>query len=136
MKKTYTKDNLTISWEPDKCIHSTKCWHDLPSVFDPRKRPWVNVDGAELEQIKNQIDLCPSGALSYVLTEDEAASEDAHTQITIFANGPAVVQSDCVITLPDGSTETKTGKVALCRCGHSENKPFCDGQHRKVGFEG
>lgn len=63
--KEYSKDNLTVVWKPATCTHSTKCWKGLIQVFNPKNRPWVNTDGAEAETIKEQINKCPSGALSY-----------------------------------------------------------------------
>ncbi|MDQ1085887.1 (4Fe-4S)-binding protein [Siphonobacter sp. SORGH_AS_1065] len=63
--KHYTKDNLTVQWEPEKCTHSTNCWKQLITVFNPRNHPWVNMEGASNERIKTQIDRCPSRALSY-----------------------------------------------------------------------
>jgi len=62
----YTKGDLTVVWKPALCQHSTICWKGLRSVFDPWVRPWVNMDGAEAEQIKEQVSKCPSGALSYL----------------------------------------------------------------------
>jgi len=55
--------------------------------------------------------------------------------IEIKKNGPILITTDCTITHGDGSKETKQGTTALCRCGQSANKPYCDGTHRKVGFE-
>jgi len=44
--KTYTKDDLVVKWEPAKCIHSATCFHGLEAVFDPRRKPWIDTDGA------------------------------------------------------------------------------------------
>ena len=63
--KEYSKGDLTVVWKPATCIHSTKCWKGLIQVFNPKNRPWINMDGADAENIKQQIDKCPSGALSY-----------------------------------------------------------------------
>jgi uncharacterized Fe-S cluster protein YjdI len=60
----YTKDDITVIWKPDMCIHSAVCVKGLHTVFNPKKRPWVNMDGAELEAIVAQVGKCPSGALS------------------------------------------------------------------------
>ena len=67
--KTYTKEDLTVVWQPHKCIHSAICFNGLPNVFDPRKRPWVNMDGALKQDIINQVKKCPSGALSLQMDE-------------------------------------------------------------------
>ena len=67
--KTYTKDDVIVKWEPHKCIHSAICFHGLPSVFDPRKKPWVNMDAGLKEDIISQVRKCPSAALSLQMDE-------------------------------------------------------------------
>ena len=62
--KHYTNDELTVKWESEKCTHSGNCSKGLIKVFNPQKRPWVNLDGAHLDEIRNQVKKCPSGALS------------------------------------------------------------------------
>lgn len=70
-EKRYSNDEITVFWKPEVCIHSTNCWKALLPVFDPRKRPWVNMAGATTEEIMATIDKCPSGALSYCANDDE-----------------------------------------------------------------
>ena len=68
LTKTYTNGEVTVVWKPGICIHSTVCWKaatGLPEVFDPRKRPWINIEGATTFRIVNQVNKCPSGALSF-----------------------------------------------------------------------
>jgi uncharacterized Fe-S cluster protein YjdI len=60
----YSKEDITVIWKPDICTHSAVCVKGLHQVFNPTKRPWVNMDGAELEAIVAQVGKCPSGALS------------------------------------------------------------------------
>jgi uncharacterized Fe-S cluster protein YjdI len=64
IEKHYTNGDLTVVWKPKLCIHSRKCWEGTPSVFDPDKRPWVNIKGAASAEIAAQVRCCPSGALS------------------------------------------------------------------------
>jgi uncharacterized Fe-S cluster protein YjdI len=141
----YTNGEVTIVWKPDVCIHSTLCWKNLREVFDPVKRPWIMPEGATTEKIVAQVRKCPSGALSYIMNDDTSGTvlseqkiaEEAHiTQIEILPNGPIAINSECIIKFADGREETRKGKVTLCRCGNSGNKPYCDGSHRRVGFEG
>lgn len=104
------------------------------------------MEGASTEKIIEQVRKCPSGALSYHMNEQndtpqkekpEIISESASiSQITIKPNGPILVTTGCVITHSNGEVETKTGTTALCRCGASANKPYCDGSHRKIDFQG
>jgi uncharacterized Fe-S cluster protein YjdI len=63
--KEYPKDNLTVIWQPKKCIHSGVCVKTLPEVYDPKAKPWIRPENASVEELKSQIDICPSGALSY-----------------------------------------------------------------------
>lgn len=67
----YTNGEVTIIWKPDVCIHSTLCWKGLIEVFNPKERPWIKPDGATTERIIDQIQKCPSGALSYIKTNEE-----------------------------------------------------------------
>ncbi|QTN39212.1 (4Fe-4S)-binding protein [Cryomorphaceae bacterium] len=136
LKKEYQKEDLTISWEPGKCIHSENCWRGLIEVFNPKKKPWINVDGASKDRIMAQIDKCPSGALGYSVTGQAADSSSPSAQVTIAANGPYLVNGPVDLIDASGNTKTETRTVALCRCGHSTNKPYCDGSHKKHDFVG
>ncbi|HMS56237.1 MAG TPA: (4Fe-4S)-binding protein [Fimbriimonadaceae bacterium] len=61
----YSNGEITILWEPDKCIHSGKCVRGLPAVFDPKRRPWIIATNATTEQLIAQVEQCPSGALTW-----------------------------------------------------------------------
>jgi uncharacterized Fe-S cluster protein YjdI len=65
----YRNDNIIIRYDETICIHAGNCVKNLPAVFDSKKRPWINVDGADVEAIKNTIALCPSGALSFEMVQ-------------------------------------------------------------------
>jgi uncharacterized Fe-S cluster protein YjdI len=60
----YSKDGVTVVWKPSVCIHSARCVLGLGRVFNPHKRPWVDMDGASVDRIAAQVRQCPSGALS------------------------------------------------------------------------
>jgi len=64
-KKEYSNGEITIIGESEKCIHSGICVKTLPKVYNPQERPWIKIDNATSEELMNQIDSCPSGALSY-----------------------------------------------------------------------
>ncbi len=137
----YTKDDLTIIWKPNQCSHSTICWKGLVEVFNPKTRPWVNIEGSSGENIIEQVKKCPSGALSYELANPKAGNEEITASneilnIEILKNGPILIKTECTIKNSDGKEERKTGSTALCRCGASSTKPYCDGTHNKIGFEG
>ncbi len=65
----YSKGDVTVVWKPDICIHSGICFRGLPEVFDPRRRPWIEMDRSDTERILQQVKRCPSGALSYFLND-------------------------------------------------------------------
>jgi uncharacterized Fe-S cluster protein YjdI len=66
--KRYSNGEVTVIWQPSLCIHSGICFRGLPKVFDPRRRPWVILDGTDSGAIVSQVEHCPSGALSYERT--------------------------------------------------------------------
>jgi len=61
----YSNDKITVRYDEKICAHAGKCVQGLPQVFNVKNKPWINVDGAEVEAIKRTIAQCPSGALSY-----------------------------------------------------------------------
>lgn len=141
----YTNNEITVVWKPKACIHSTICWKGLIEVFNPKEKPWVKINGAPTDKIIEQVKKCPSGALSYYFNKEITADTPAKnmtvestssTKIEVSPNGPYLIKTECLIVHSDGKEEIKTGTVALCRCGASSTKPYCDGSHRKIGFEG
>lgn len=138
--KEYSNGEVTIVWKPDLCIHSRNCVRGLPGVFDAAKRPWIDPKGAATRQIIEQVKQCPSGALSYFLNEEaEAAPAEAVAAgqiVEVRPDGPLLVHGDILLKDGQGNEVRKQRLTAFCRCGASENKPFCDGSHRKISFRG
>jgi uncharacterized Fe-S cluster protein YjdI len=136
--KKYSKGDLTVIWKPDQCIHSTKCWKGLVAVFNPRSKPWINMEAADADRIMEQVSLCPSGALSYVLETSKPTAGQTETEVTTaveaLKNGPLMVYGNLKVTHSDGSETTKSKVTAFCRCGAYANKPYCDGSHMRIGF--
>lgn len=139
--KHYSNGEVTVVWQPKFCIHSTNCFHGLPEVFMPSKRPWVDANGASTEEIIKQIKKCPSGALSYFMDSEkqEQKMENEKTQqvVTVepLVNGPLMVTGTLTIKTDTGE-EIKGPATYFCRCGGSGNKPYCDGTHNVNGFQG
>jgi uncharacterized Fe-S cluster protein YjdI len=138
MEKTYTKGELTVYWKPDLCIHSTACFKALPTVFKPKERPWIDVNGAASDAIRKAVLACPSKALSlqaHLTAPKPKPVNEALPFVTVLLNGPLEVHGNIGIEQGGRAIEL-IGKTYFCRCGASANKPYCDGSHRQIGFQG
>lgn len=122
--KPVETDDLKISFDMKTCIHARKCWLGLPKVFDPAQRPWIQPQGASTEEIVATIDACPSGALSYERRGEAEPPAQVNTA-RLWENGPVELRGD--LRLPGEDPRTR---AVLCRCGKTENPPFCDGSHK------
>ena len=134
--KEYSNDDITVVWKPNTCIHAKKCWKELLQVFNPQNRPWVNMEGATTARIKKQVEACPSGALSYISKGESQEAMHTETKVEALEDGPLLVYGTLHVTNSDGKTEKKNKTTAFCRCGASQNKPYCDGAHVKAEFKG
>ncbi len=65
MTKKYTNGEVTIVWKPDLCCHSGICVSELPEVFQRDNIPWIDPMGATTGRIIEQVERCPTEALSY-----------------------------------------------------------------------
>ena len=134
-KKEYGNDRIVVTWEPEYCIHEADCLMGLPEVFDSWRRPWIEVDNASADEVANVVMRCPTGALHFRrLDRGVQEQEPSETTIQLQPNGPMFVRGNVRIEDASGHLVREDTRVALCRCGESENKPFCDGTHRKIGF--
>ncbi len=135
VERIYRNDRIAVSWEPKLCIHTGYCFRSLPHVFKPGERPWVDVTAASPDEIAAAVMRCPTGALYFErLDGGPQEAVPAETTLAERPNGPLYVRGRLKIRLQDGSVREET-RVALCRCGQSANKPFCDGTHRRIGFQ-
>lgn len=69
-KIEYTNGEITINWQPNICQHTGICVRTLPQVYRPQERPWIKIENATTEQLIDQINKCPSGALSYRMNKE------------------------------------------------------------------
>lgn len=130
-------ENIEISWDGRLCIHVGECGRAAGELFVGGRDPWCDpnrvASAAESVEICER---CPTGALTYI-RKDGGMSELApgRNQVVVANDGPLYFTGDLSI---DGAAEDMSGvrfRAALCRCGASANKPFCDNSHRKVDFE-
>lgn len=128
----YESDDITVSYDQKRCIHSAECVKNLRSVFDPDKKPWIQPENASAEEIKEAVHHCPTGALQYSNGSEEKPARA--NSITIGPDGPLYLRGNIEIQNAEGETIHEDTRVALCRCGASENKPFCDNTHEDIDF--
>ena|ERR1700686_318892 len=136
MAKKYAGNDIDVFYEPALCIHAARCVQGLPNVFDAAKRPWIQPLNAEADALAAVIERCPSGALHYARPDGGAETADGADSISLVTRGPLYVRGDITLQLPDGTLVRHDTRLALCRCGQSKNKPYCDNSHIEVDFEG
>lgn len=134
-KDTYTGKRLSIHDNRGICAHAGVCTDKLNNVFRMKMEPWIDPDQASTEEIKAVIDKCPSGALSYSIDGEEPSNLISEVTINVLPDGPFEIVGD--IEISDASLLQGASKniCTLCRCGQSNNKPFCDGSHWSAGFK-
>jgi uncharacterized Fe-S cluster protein YjdI/CDGSH-type Zn-finger protein len=136
MVHSYADKEIVISYDPRRCIHAAECTHGLPAVFDNACRPWIMPSRARADEIAAVIAKCPSGALHFTRHNGgDAETPTEHTSITVTPGGPLYVRGLVHLQLADGSVILNDTRLALCRCGQSHNKPFCDNSHLGVAFD-
>src|SRR5664280_523820 len=159
--RKYSNDEITVYWKRQACIHASYCYRELIEVFDPGRRPWVDMKGATTEKIIETINLCPTEALTWkwndeaknqsvgidqsnhirfrrpeLLAQKSNVPEENPITVKIMIDGPIVLKGDFSLVYSGINKDFKEGIVSICRCGASDHLPFCDGQHRKIGFTG
>ena len=75
--REYANDRITVEWRAERCIHSANCVRALPRVFNPKRRPWVEVDAASADEVEAAVRRCPSGALQYRRHDGGTPAPDA-----------------------------------------------------------
>lgn len=135
VRRRYEGDGIAVIWEPALCIHVANCIRLQPDVFDPNARPWVDPSFATADDIAAAVESCPTGALRYERTDGRPG--EAHlvpATVQPRTNGPLFVRGEVTVVDLDGNVVREATRMALCRCGHSGNKPYCDLTHRAIGF--
>ncbi len=133
-RDNYIGKNIAIQDNRGICSHAGFCTDKLPSVFKLKTEPWIDPDGAEVEEIVNTIRKCPSGALSYTIDNVEVREQDREPMIKVSKDGPYYIAGGIELKdepMGEGASEEH---YTLCRCGGTKNKPFCDGTHWYIKF--
>jgi uncharacterized Fe-S cluster protein YjdI len=136
LTKKYATEEIVVEWEPRLCYHSQNCVRSLPQVFDDGRRPWVTIDAATADEVEAAVARCPSGALRTRRLGAVLPKRQQPLELSASADGPLLVTGGVRILDAEGTLLYEGERAALCRCGGSANKPFCDGTHKKNGFRG
>jgi CDGSH-type Zn-finger protein/uncharacterized Fe-S cluster protein YjdI len=132
----YQGRDADVSWDGRLCIHIGECGRAQNELFVGGRQPWCEPDRVSGDEVADVVLRCPSGALSYRRKDGGVEeSPDAENVVSVMYNGPLYVRGDLEI---DGASDDMPGvrfRTALCRCGQSKNKPFCDNSHEAAGFQ-
>jgi uncharacterized Fe-S cluster protein YjdI len=135
LTRVYEDDRIRVAWYAGRCIHSGACIRAQPGVFDPRRRPWVELSAADVDAIADAVVRCPTGALEFERFDGEPGEQPpANPTVVPVRNGPLFMRGDIEVRDEMGHLIRRGTRVAFCRCGRSAHLPFCDNTHRAIGF--
>jgi CDGSH-type Zn-finger protein/uncharacterized Fe-S cluster protein YjdI len=136
--KKYRGDVINVSYDIKRCMHAAECVKSgLTQVFDMNRKPWVNPDGAAADKVIDVVEGCPSGALQYAFADDADTHPEAPETNSVRPQPDSAlyVRGDITLKDSDGTVLEQATRLTLCRCGQSNNKPFCDYSHHDANFE-
>lgn len=134
-RRKYEGETIEVSFDPQRCIHAEACVHGLSSVFSAERKPWIDPNGASANEIAEVIHRCPTGALAYRRLDGGAEeAPDRTASVEVVDDGPLHCRGDLRLQVIGQDEPLEETRVALCRCGQSQNKPYCDNAHLEAGF--
>ena len=126
----YPGTDIDVEWDGRLCIHIGECGYSKGDLFIAGRNPWCQPDLSSIDEVKEIVERCPSGALIYKTKNGEvtenAASENS---VTVSYQGPYFIKGDLELEQSPKDMPGIKYRAALCRCGLSKNKPFCDNSH-------
>lgn len=132
----YANEAIDVTFDAKRCIHAAECVRGLPAVFNRDKRPWAQPGNADPGNVAMVVERCPTGALHFERNDGgEAEPIAGENIIALVENGPLYVHGNIEIRAASGETISKETRLALCRCGASANKPYCDNSHLRIDFQ-
>ena len=134
-RRPYRGKAIDVSYDIRRCIHAAECTRGLPATFNRQMIPWIEPDKSPAADVADVIMRCPSGSLRFERKDAGLPEPIPGTNtITLVPDGPLYVRGDVTIISPQGEMLHQDTRVSLCRCGNSNNKPFCDNSHIASGF--
>jgi len=132
---SYAGSEIDVQWDGRLCIHIAECGKAEGDLFVAGREPWCVPDATTKAEVRAIVERCRSGALSYRDKDGTAEAPPAENTATVAYNGPLFVSGDLHIEGAPADMPGVRYRAALCRCGQSANKPFCDNSHTAAGFE-
>jgi len=127
--QSYEGKEIRVDFNRSICAGAAECVNGLPSVFKSgNSKDWIFPDEDKREKIVKTIRRCPSGALSFQVQGETSTELGMNPKISVIKDGPYNVEGINVVGFYT-PTNFSGIKCTLCRCGHSENKPYCDYSH-------
>lgn len=126
----YEAERIIVYYDVKRCIHSEECIRGAPAVFDRYRRPWIDPTLDDADHLAEVILRCPTGALHF--TRKDGAPEETFPEsnvVLVGPDGPLYLHGNVEIVARGKEVLVHDTRVALCRCGRSQNKPFCDNSH-------
>ncbi|MCG6896837.1 MAG: CDGSH iron-sulfur domain-containing protein [Thiocapsa sp.] len=131
----FTGEGIDVHFDGRLCIHAGECGHAEGDLFMADRKPWCMPDLVPKAEVREIVERCPSGALTYTDKAGAPESPSPENHVTVAYNGPLYLTGDLAI---EGAAQDMPGvryRAALCRCGASKNRPFCDNSHIDARFE-
>lgn len=132
----YTGEKINVEWDARLCIHIGECGNAAGELFIGGRDPWCQPDLTTNDDVVDVIKRCPTGALTFESDDNtESETADSENTFTVSYRGPYFIRGDIEI---EGVADNMPGvkyRAALCRCGASKRKPFCDNSHEGIGFK-
>jgi len=126
---------IDVQWDGRLCIHIGECGNAKGELFEGGRDPWCVPDKTSRSKVREIVERCPSGALTYLDKGGPEETAPAENTVMVVYNGPLYASGDLEIAGVSQDMPGVSFRAALCRCGKSDNKPFCDNNHLKAGFE-
>jgi len=133
-KANYPGDEVSVEWDGRLCIHVGECGRADNELFVGGREPWCEPRVVSVEEVVEVIERCPTGALTYRREDGKAERAADRNTIVVSNNGPLYLRGELDIENAGDDMPGVRFRAALCRCGASKNKPFCDNSHEKAGF--
>ena len=132
---SYPGETATVSWNGKLCIHISECGRADGDLFVGGRKPWCQPDLASDDETEEVVLRCPTGALSVKFSDGSRVEQaPAINSIQVAYNGPLFVRGDLQIDDAEAIAPGLKFRAALCRCGASKNKPYCDNSHLDANF--